>query len=189
MPIFNLKQLKYITTIVAFIIFLSCSNENEVVNHENNLTNELKQNRTSESFKLEDFRTKKAIIENDLIAKEIYNLGFEYKNAIKMHDNENILIIHDRILIKIEELNMLYGKENLQEFYNEIILTSKTDGGDMIGGPDDDKCKRKADGTVNYSACEGFWENFLVTIRVGFCPTGNAEQLYNCAQDVVCKTC
>lgn len=52
-----------------------------------------------------------------------------------------------------------------------------------------DKCKRNDDGTVNYSACTGFWENFMVTVRVAFCPDYPVEELYKCAQDAVCKTC
>lgn len=136
----------------------------------------------NENFKDLTFENQKLILENDTDVNELFNLGLDYKNAMLNKNLEEIKNTHSQIMFYLDKLNENYGSENIELFF--INLENNT-----VMNEEGDKCKRNSNGSVDYSACKGFWVNVLVTIRVAFCPDNDVEMLYDCAQDVVCRTC
>ncbi len=176
-----MKKQKLFLLLLSFITITlqSCKKEN--------VTN-ISETLTANDFKKASFEEQKIIIKNDKIAKKLVSLELEFRKAVVNKNFNKVKIIHDKIKLLLKEFYNKYGTKNIYMFTNNLqntlfqqqIYQKIKDG---------DKCHRNSDGTVNYDACDGFWENLIVAIRVGFCPDDNIEDLYNCAQEKVCITC
>jgi len=184
MKIYN----KLIILLTISVFFNSCSNNDELIN-DNVLSIDNTSNKDIIQAK-ESSKTKN--IESDIRFSKLNKLGKEYSKLMTNRNSKEILSTHKKIKKLLNELIQSYGEENLYALINEKVNENKKKSKNISNRLLDesgDKCKRNSDGTVDYDACEGFWENVLVTVRVDFCPDHDAEALYDCAQDAVCKTC
>ena len=140
---------------------------------------------TKDFFKNSSFIEQQEMLKNDQMINKLQILGVEYKVILETSKKNKLTEFHAEISSLVKQLYEKYGAENMETFLNNQKIANT----DISNLKINSNCELELDGTVDYSGCEGFWENLIVTIRVGFCPSSLVEELYRCAQAAVCKTC
>lgn len=136
----------------------------------------------------------KETLKEDLRVSQVLNLAYSFKE-LTISDSEKILENQNKIYSILSEMTKEYSTENLNKFASELAIEeSSNETEQKLEGS---KCKRKANGAVNWDYCNG-WETFLALLGSVGCqkpypgggnPTQQADSYYNCIQSVICKTC
>jgi uncharacterized protein involved in high-affinity Fe2+ transport len=151
--------------------------------------------------KQEDTDLSYTAFRNEKDLEVIFINAFEIKKKLSTNDAALPYTELEMIISASRNLENKYGKDRLLEYVNLLVKEGNGNKAENQNGTftdllDDDKCHRKADGTVDMDDCS-LLETVGVLIKSAFecvkpgfaAPQQEIENYYNCVQGVVCKTC